>query len=151
MLKTKVKIMDGGKLPTKSNPNDACYDLYARRIEVNPDRGWAEVSLGVHFQPEQGYRVALYPRSSLSMSGWVLANSVGVGDQEYTGEYKAIFRAFPTRIADQRFLVYPLFPYKKGDRVLQMELLPWYDIEFHIVEELEETVRGKGGFGSTGK
>jgi len=139
----KIKRRLGGKLPTKGTPKSACYDLYAREIKrVESEGGLYKVSLGVHMEPEHGYRVAIYPRSSISGTGWVLANSVGVGDEDYRGEYLAYFRKVKGDAP---------FPYTLDDRVCQMELVEWNDINFTVVDELSDTERGEGGFGSTGK
>lgn len=144
-LNCKIKLIQGGKLPFKKHQEDACYDLFVRKIEyIREDV--RKVSLGVALQPQESYRVALYPRSSISKTGWVLANSVGVGDNNYTGEYSAYFN----RVIPNDHSSVP-FPYKVGDRCIQMELVPYNDIEFEVVDDLDETTRGSGGFGSTGK
>lgn len=140
-LGCKIKIFDGGKMPTKGTERSACYDMYAREIE-EIDEFTYKVRLGVALQPQSDYRVAIYPRSSISGTGFVLGNSVGVGDEDYTGEYMVVFKRVDFR--------HP-FPYKVGDRVAQFELVPWYNIDFEIVDELGSTERGSGGFGSTGK
>lgn len=145
MIKAKVEIVPGGRLPEKQHPEDACYDMYARQAHIPLDGRECIIDLGVKIQPEKGYRVAIYPRSSLSSKDWVLANSVGVGDQNYTGEYRAVFKFIGRGSPHGRQ------PYYKGDRVVQMELVPWNDIDFEVVESLEQTDRGEGGFGSTGK
>lgn len=164
-LKCKVVVLEGGFPPEKKHPNDACYDLRAR--EVNQISPWLyEVKLGVALQPQEGYRVALYPRSSISKTGWMLANCVGVGDNNYAGEYMAYFVpvAEPKQITvttsgpnnevyynTTEFQNEHPFPYKVGDRCVQMELVPYHDIEFEQVSVLRSTERGSGGFGSTGK
>lgn len=141
MVDCKIKIAEGGKMPTKGSEKAACYDLYARKIEYKRS-GLYKVWLGVHLEPNPGYRVALYPRSSIAKTGWLLANSVGVGDEDYRGEYLAYFAQIDMSND---------FPYKVGDRVVQMELVPWEEINFKKVEKLTDTNRGYGGFGSTGK
>lgn len=164
-LRCKVMVLEGGSPPEKKHVNDACYDLRAR--EVNQISPWLyEVKLGVALQPQEGYRVALYPRSSISKTGWMLANCVGVGDNNYIGEYKAYFvpvehpleKRVPVfdehRTIDFMEVTHEYrnpFPYEVGDRCVQMELVPYYDIEFEQVSVLRSTERGSGGFGSTGK
>lgn len=157
-LKCNIKVIEGGTFPSKKHNEDACFDLTARKIEKVNDQLY-KVYLGVALQPQEGYRIALYPRSGISKTGWMLANSVGVGDNNYTGEYIAYFTSVtshePVHVGhdDQGnpvFMEGQPFPYKEGDRCIQMELVPYYQIKFNQVDELESTDRGGGGFGSTG-
>ncbi len=140
-IKAKIKLIEGGKKPFKATPNSACLDLYAREI-IMVNHLLYKVKLGVAIEPQEGYRVALYPRSSISKTGWILANSIGIGDNDYRGEYLAYF----TRIDKNK-----PFPYSVGDRVCQFELVPYNDIEIEYVVELSDTHRGNGGHGSSGK
>lgn len=85
--------------------------------------------------------ISLRPRSSIYKTGMVLANSIGLGDINYTGQYCAIF-----------YHVLPDMPrYKVGDKIAQMHLNFTFPMELVEVEELSETDRGIHGFGSTGK
>jgi dUTPase len=87
----------------------------------------------------------------------VLQNSPCLGDEDYTGEYVLKFRCIPTLGGLSSFTgnisLYPgeEFPYKPGDRIAQMYLEEVIPIEFEEVEELSNTERGDGGFGSTGR
>tara|TARA_B100000497_G_C7689441_1_gene418699 strand:- start:95 stop:553 length:459 start_codon:yes stop_codon:yes gene_type:complete len=150
-MKSKIKIIPGGQLPVKQDPRDACHDMYARQItEIQP--GLVEVRLGVAIQPPGGYRIAIYPRSSISRSGWQLANSVGIVDNNYRGEILAVFSAKPMALDEcglDTFL-YPDFPYQVQDRVCQMELVTYGSTDWEVVDQLDDTRRGEGGFGSTG-
>ena len=149
-MKSKIKIIPGGQLPVKQDPRDACHDMYARQItEILP--GLVEVRLGVAIQPPGGYRIAIYPRSSISRSGWQLANSVGIVDNNYRGEILAVFSAKPRSynlVRDE--FVYPDFPYLVQDRVCQMELVTYGNTDWDVVDQLDDTRRGEDGFGSTG-
>ena len=127
-------------MPIKKSSQDACYDMFARTVTRLSDL-LCKVELGVAIQPQFGHRIAIYPRSSISYTGWVLANCVGVGDENYRGEYTAIFASLRQGAS---------FPYKVGDRVCQMEILPYNEITFTVVEELPTSDRGEEGFGSTG-
>jgi dUTP pyrophosphatase len=158
-MKTKVKIIGDGKAPYKKHEDDACFDLFAREIVYENDHT-VTVKLGVCIEPSTGFRVALYPRSSLSKSGWVLGNSVGVGDNNYRGEYQAVFvRVLQDYTMDIVYSSkvhgaipdYHPFPYKVGDRCIQFEVVRYYSPSIEIVDELSNTSRGSGGFGSTGK
>lgn len=144
-MKAKIKLIEGGKVPIKGSEKASCYDLFARKILVGSNS--IEVSLGVAIEPPPGYDVRLYPRSSLAKTGWVLANSIGIGDEDYRGEYKAVFR----RLGTGHFGVRATPPYEVGDRCMQMEIVKKDQVDFEIVDELSKTQREDGGFGSTGK
>lgn len=97
-------------------------------------------STGLAIQPPSGYDIKLFPRSSVH-KGWSwLSNSVGVGDQDFRGEYKFLY-----------FSVSEKPPFAIGDRIGQLVFQKKEDIELIEAEELDDTVRGEGGFGSTGK
>lgn len=136
------KLHKDAKVPQKVHPNDACFDVYATSRKDLGD-GRIEYGLGFALQPEdlQAYgQFDLRPRSSIHKTGLLLSNSVGTGDFSYIGQYKAVFyHAIPS-----------LPPYEVGERILQMQTTQAVDIEFVEVDELDDTDRGVGGFGSTG-
>lgn len=141
-MKVKVKLQEGAKLPKKAHPKDACYDIYATSMNDLGD-GRIEYGLGIHLQPEslgQGVQFDLRARSSIHKTGMILSNCIGTGDENYTGEYKAVF-----------YNIIPNLPnYKVGDRILQMQVTQSISIEFDIVDSFEDTERGQNSFGSTG-
>jgi dUTP pyrophosphatase len=156
------KLRENAKLPTKAHEDDFCYDVYAcdceevapnvykyplgfaLQIDENeginlPDNHFSMFS-PVHSYHRTNLSVDFRPRSSIYKTGMELCNSVGTGDRSYTGEYCAYF-----------YHVMPNMPkYEPGDRVAQMKIGITVPIEFVEVEELNETERGDGGFGSTG-
>lgn len=164
-LTTKIKLIKDGKMPFKASEKAACYDLFAREIIETDNPNIVKVNLGVAIEPPEGFRVAIYPRSSIVKTGWMIANSVAVGDEDYRGEYSATFIRVNPEISGEiiGFNLYPqktetiglsygpIFPYNTGDRCCQMEIVPYYNIDFIQVDELSETKRGDGGHGSTGK
>jgi dUTP pyrophosphatase len=82
----------------------------------------------------------VYPRSSISNTGMLLSNAVGIIDAGFRGTVKARFRHIPgTKM------------YDVGDRVAQFMIIPYPTVEIEEVEELTQTERSSGGFGSTGK
>lgn len=97
-IKCKIKLSPNGQVPTKESENSACYDMYAREIESTDDPDLIKVYLGVHLEPQSGYRVAIYPRSGISKTGWILANCIGIGDNDYRGEYIAYFRRINNKV-----------------------------------------------------
>jgi dUTP pyrophosphatase len=150
------KLHKEAHIPTQGSKGAGGWDLYAAEItEVAPDE--VIVHLGFALAPPPGYRVTFVPRSSFTKNRWVLQNSPTLGDPDYRGEYKVRFRAIPSRIIQSSgglkkpILGYPKFPYEVGDRVAQMYLEEIIPIEFEVVKDLDDTERGAGGFGSTGK
>jgi dUTP pyrophosphatase len=114
--------------------------------------------LGIALEIPEGFVGLIFPRSSIRKTGLQLSNSVGVVDSGYRGELQATFNklfggeamydemkvnsASHTNINDW---------YKVGDRVCQIMIIPHPTVDLIEVDELSETLRGEGGFGSTGK
>lgn len=162
MKTAKIKIVEGGTAPFKKHPTDSCWDLTARKIECLSS-GKVKVYLGVKIEPPAGHDVRLYSRSSISKYNWILSNCVGIGDENYRGEYIAVFDAIPVKTDNIYNLArlgisgdteieieYEDFPYEVGDRCVQMEIRKKDNVELEIVEELSVTERGSKGFGSSG-
>jgi dUTP pyrophosphatase len=137
------KITDDVKMPVKGSSHAACYDVHAHSIVHREDY---KVAVGLGFKTEipKGYKGVIVPRSNLTKFNWVLNNSFGVIDSDYRGEWMAIF----TPIMNVGVL--PDFPYAVGDRVAQIYFEPVHEVVLGIVNELEDSDRGEGGFGSTG-
>ncbi len=127
--------------PIKGSEHSACYDLYATTRKIYGTK--VEYGLGFASEFPIGYKAVLRPRSSIHKTGLILSNSEGVIDADYRGEWKAVF--YVCRCIQERY-------YDVGDRVVQMELVPiGEDLSFKEVDNLTETDRGTGGFGSSGK
>ena len=138
----KFKKLDPSAVtPAYSTAGDAAMDLTAISLsKVDKDEfGYIEYGTGLAFEIPEGYVGLLFPRSSISNSGLILTNSVGVIDSGYRGEIKFRFKHIP----DTAY-------YKPGDRVGQIIIMPYPQIELQEVEQLSETDRAEGGFGSTG-
>ena len=90
-----------------------------------------------------GFKGVVVPRSSLSKTKWMLANSIGIIDADYRGEWMMVLKTDSA--------MYEPLPFAIGERCAQIYFEKVNDIEMEEVEELTETVRGEGGFGSTGK
>jgi dUTP pyrophosphatase len=101
--------------------------------------------LGIALEIPEGFVGLVFPRSSIRKTKLQLSNSVGVIDSGYRGELQATFNKIITTIENQKN------DYKVGDRVCQLMIIPHPTIEFNEVNELSNTERGEGGFGSTGK
>lgn len=144
-MKLKVKkLFEDAHLPEQMTKGAGAYDVYCHSITKENDNLYT-CNLGIAMTPEEGYRICLIPRSGHSKYNWVLANSFGLGDSDYTGEYKVKFRAIPDSVG-----YYEPFPYVPGNRVAQMFVEKVIDIDIEGVNELDTTERGNGGFGSTG-
>lgn len=133
------KIHKNAKIPKKAHNSDACYDVYATSKKTYED-GRVEYGLGFALEVPDGYHLQLFPRSSIHKYGFILSNSVGIGDSGYIGEYKAVF-----------YKIIPSLPdYEVGDRILQIQIPNVFELDFIEVDELLTTERGEGGFGSSG-
>jgi dUTP pyrophosphatase len=120
---------------------DAGMDLVATKIISN---GTFDVTYGTGLAMEipEGFVGLIFPRSSIRNTELTLSNSVGVIDSGYRGEIQATFKK--TNGLDS-------IAYRVGDRICQIMIIPHPTIEFEEVNELNNTERGEGGFGSTGK
>lgn len=138
MLRIKIKkLVPEVILPQYAKVSDAGLDVFA--ISKNETDKFIEYGTGLAFEVPVGYVMLVFPRSSVSNLTLNLANSVGVLDAGYRGELKLRFR----KIGDQ--------VYEVGDKIGQIIVLPFPLIEFEEAEELTESERGVGGFGSSGR
>ena len=148
MLKVKIKLDNGAKIPVKGEPNAMCYDCFAHSIKTN-EFGKVVVDLGFSATPPDGYGIRLIPRSGLSKFWWTFNHSIGIGDIDYKQNYKAIFTPMLKILPTFWIPFFEDFPFNVGDRVCQMEIYEKIDFEFEQVDTLPGNDRG-GGFGSTG-
>lgn len=140
-LKVKIKrLYTNAIIPSYAKPGDACMDLTAisEAIVEEGGYGYVEYGTGLSFEVPENYVMLIYPRSSISNQGLLLSNSVGVVDSGYRGEVKFRFK-----------WVKGTNKYNVGDRVGQFMIIPRPIMDLEEVEELSETERGSGGFGST--
>lgn len=143
-LKIKFKKLNSqAKLPTKGSLDAACFDVYAASVKVERPNKMI-VGLGFSTEIPKGYKGIVIPRSSISKTDWVLANSIGIIDADYRGEWMAVFKCLGE-------MIYQPLPFGVGDRCAQIYFEKIQEAEFEEVEELSDTERGSGGFGSTGK
>ena len=144
MLKVRFKKKDeSSKLPVKGSLNAACYDVYAHSIKLErPDK--IIVGLGFMTEIPPGFKGTLVPRSSISKTNWFLANSMGIIDADYRGEWMMVLKT-------SNSVMYDALPFAIGERCAQIYFEKVGDIEMEEVDELSDTARGTGGCGSTGK
>jgi dUTP pyrophosphatase len=129
-------------IPAYSKPGDAGMDLTA--VSATQDQyGNVVYGTGLAVEIPAGYVGLIFPRSSNSKTDLYLTNHVGVVDSGYRGEIMFKFRPINGLLNAKVFQV--------GDRVGQLIILPYPSIEFDEADELSDSDRGDGGFGSTGK
>lgn len=149
-MKLKVKLVHKDAVaPKKAHENDAGFDLTAvERWE--DDKGNIVYNTGISVQIPKGYVGLLFPRSSIANKTLDLANSVGVIDADYTGEIGAKFKPTPyfhKYLAENAIDAFE--NYEVGDRIVQLVILELPTVDLEIVGELDQTVRGEKGWGST--
>ena len=133
------KLNENAVIPRYAHRADAGLDLVA--VSKSKDRYGNFVSgTGLAFEIPYGFVGLVFPRSSVSARCMTMSNCVGVIDSGFRGEVTVKFS--PHLFAK---------PYDKGDRVAQMIIMPYPHIDFVEVDELSESDRGDGGYGSTGK
>lgn len=143
------KLHKDAQIPKQGTEFSGGWDVTATSIETE-GYDFAICKLGFALEIPNGYKLTLVPRSSLTKTKWILQNTPGLGDSDYRGEYQFRFRALPETVSlISANLMYPEFPFKEGDRIGQIYLEEVIPLEFEVVDELEESVRGEGGFGST--
>ena len=143
MLAVRVKrISPDAVIPTMGHPGDAAFDLYSvADIELKPGER-AAVPTGLIVEIPPGFEGQIRPRSGLALKdGVTVLNSPGTIDSGYRGEVK-------TTIIN---LGQEIFRIEKGMRISQLAIRPVPGVEFVEAEELSNTKRGDGGFGSTGQ
>ncbi len=134
------RINTGAQIPTRATSGSAGYDCYLP--ETCPPINAGEiriVKLGFALEIPEGYCVRIVPRSGLASKGLLIANSPGLLDSDFRGEIGVIL-----------WSVGGIFPLNKGDRICQMTIEKAPESEFVVIDELSDSDRGEGGFGSTG-
>ena len=134
------KLVEKAVIPSYANPGDACMDLTAvsKKIVDAETYGYIEYGFGLAFELPENHVMLIFPRSSVSNTGLILSNAVGVLDSGYRGEAKVRFKWIPNTSQ-----------YEIGDRVAQFLVIERTPMVMEVVDELSETVRGEGGFGSS--
>lgn len=157
------KTHENAVIPKRANPTDAGADLTAvsvrtEALETGEVYSFVEYDTGIAVAIPDGYVGLIFPRSSVSKTTLQLANSVGVVDSSYRGSIKVRFRldALGFAVVDGHFddgQFKGLIParYKVGDRIAQLVVVPISLANYVETDVLDETVRGEGGFGSSGK
>ncbi|MCR5047146.1 MAG: dUTP diphosphatase [Treponema sp.] len=143
-LSIKVKALDGVKIPEYKTAGAAGADVCAfvdAPVELLPGEK-ALIGTGLFFAIPEGYEIQVRPRSGLAAkNGVTVLNTPGTIDSDYRGELKVIL----INLGKEKFTV------NSGDRIAQIIAAPVTRAQFSLVDSLDQTDRGAGGFGSTGK
>jgi len=151
-MRVKIKkLLESAVIPSYAKNGDAGMDLVATSKSYD-DYGNVVYGVGLAFEIPEGYVGFLFPRSSNAKKDLLLSNSVGVLDSGYRGEVMFKFKNSRGYVEKQneKSFYQSLETYNIGDRIGQIIILPYPQIEFEEVEELSLTERGDGGYGSTG-
>ena len=142
-LTLKVKrLTDTAKLPTYAHEGDACFDLYADNVEHLHGGTVFSVLTGLSVDIPCGYALMIYSRSGHGFKNDMrLSNCVGVVDSGFRGE-------IAIKLTCDRKITYQPEP---GDRIAQAMLIQVPVVQFEEVDELSDSERGAGGFGSSGR
>ena len=142
------KFCPEAKAPVRATDGSAGYDLFAVQVDYLP-LCLLLCHSGIAVEIPRGYVGLLFPRSSIVKIEQRMSNAVGVIDSDYRGEITGVFDIRSTYSEDG----FPRTPtvYRPGERFAQLVIVPIPDVEYIEVEELSETERGAGGYGSTGR
>ena len=138
------KLNDLAKVPTRGSKYSAGYDLYAATdsIVYIPPHSTVKIGTGLAMDIPHGYFGAIFARSGIATKrGLRPANCTGICDEDYKGEYIVALHNDSNE----------LMTIEAGERIAQLIILPYQDLDFIEVDELQKTDRGEGGFGSSGK
>jgi dUTP pyrophosphatase len=144
MMKVKIKLFTDDasfRPPAQATPGSAGWDIYALEDVQIPPMEMRILRTGFGLQIPKGYYISIVPRSSYGKKRIMISNSPATIDSDYTGEISVMLY---NNSMD-------FFSIKKGDRIAQMILLQYNEMEFDYVEQFDITSRGDGGFGSTGQ
>ena len=155
------KLVPDAIIPSYAHDGDVGMDMTAVSVEYDPDKDMYIYHTGLACESEKWYGIFLFPRSSNCKTDAYLTNHTGIVDSYlYRGEIqfryknrdkyrKSFWEWLSGKVDLERRLNFA--PYKPGDRVGQMVVFPYPKVTIWEFNELSETERGTGGFGSTGK
>jgi len=144
-LNIKVKkVLPNAQLPVKGSPGAAAYDVFAAKETIinGPTGPVVEYDTGLAFEVPPGFYIDARPRSGITTkTSLMLGNGAGVIDSDYRGTVKFQFRNINPAAGKK---------YNVGDRIGQIIFKKYEEVTFEEVNELSDTDRGAGGFGSSG-
>jgi dUTP pyrophosphatase len=143
-MKVRIKkLNENAVIPSYAKDGDAGMDLVATSIISNTSTQ-ITYGIGLALEIPKGFVGLIFPRSSVRKTRLMLSNCVCVIDSGYRGELQATFNKINNDSVSEN-------DYKVGDRIAQIMIIPHPEVEFEEADELSDTERGEGGFGSTGK
>lgn len=137
----KIQVLDRECTPNEVRAGDAGIDLKARKDYCFKPYNTHKMPTGIKVAIPEGHVGLIFARSGYGSRGFILRNGTGVIDSNYRGE---IFVPMINTAES-------IFEIKKGHRIAQMVIVPIFNPVFELVDELNETNRGKDGFGSSGE
>lgn len=137
-MKLKIVLDENAIMPSRAHGWDAGYDLFSREDATVWQNAGGKFDTGVHIEIPEGYVGFIKSKSGLNARNGIQAE--GVIDAGYTGSINVLLRNHGPRAVE----------IKKGQKIAQLVILPIITPELEVVDRLEETERGEGGFGSTG-
>lgn len=135
----KVMLDPGAYMPVRAHENDAGLDLFAMEGKIIPPCGSAKFDTGVHVEIPKGYVGMITSKSGLMAKNGI--TSRGTIDSGYVGSIQAVLFNHSHKCIQ----------IERGQKITQLVIMPIITPELEVVDSLEETERGEGGFGSTGK
>ena len=147
-----IVLEEGAFMPEYKTEGAAGMDLKAlENVDLQPFMPTL-VKTGIRIAIPEGYEGQVRPRSGLALKGVTVHNSPGTIDFDFRGNVGVILIYIPSLASDTGLLGKPLpFKINRGDRIAQLVIAPCIQAGLHPVLLLDETKRGEGGFGSTGK
>lgn len=133
------KLTETAKTPTYATKNDTCADLYADEDVTIQPHTVGKISTGLAFEAPEGFYFRILPRSGMSSNGIIV--TAGVVDNQYRGDIIVALHNSTNEV----------YEVHKGDKIAQVEMRNFHQMEMEEVTKLSETERGNGGFGSSGK
>ena len=140
------KINKNAVIPKYAKDGDAGMDLVATS-KISNTTFDVTYGTGIAMEIPKGYVGLVFPRSSIRKTDLSLTNCVGVIDSGYRGEIQATFK----KVFGKNDIRIDEMDYKVGDRIAQIMIIPYPSVTFIESDELSDSERGEGGFGSTGK
>ena len=138
-LKTKIiKTREDAVIPERAHFSDTGFDVTAIDV-LKSNKNVTYYSTGIKAQPPHGYYFELVPRSSISKTGYIMANNIGIIDQNYRGEIIIALMKIDESAEDIKL------PYK----ICQLIPKQWFNMKLEVDKTISETQRSCGGFGST--
>lgn len=138
-----IKTVVNAFAPSKDKASDEGYDLWLISVDKIIDKMTTRYDTGIKVRPEDGFHLEILPRSSLSSSGYILANSVGLIDECYRGTLKIALTKVNPEAKDIEF------PFKGVQMVLRRTIHFICDEDDEDADAFDDTARDTGGFGST--